>query len=162
MFTVPGMVQAGVNERNGIRQIRYHDLSGSILGRKRYRATAVMQQIASIGNNISESALRFPQPPSLPLPLLKPHSHVPTPHSHQQVASIIYNISDSCPPPPLFPHPYHLTHSPPLPVLSRHKRWLLAPHVNTSIAQEGKLILMTPPPPRHPPPLPAQNITLTK
>ena len=47
-------VQAGLNEWNGIRYYRYRDLSASIYGRPGFWATVIMQQIASIGNNISE------------------------------------------------------------------------------------------------------------
>lgn len=47
--------QAGLNEWNGIRYYRYRDLTQSIYGRPGFWATLVMQQIASIGNNISES-----------------------------------------------------------------------------------------------------------
>ncbi len=46
-----------MNEWNGIRYYRYRDLSGSIFGRPGFWATVVMQQIASIGNNISKLAL---------------------------------------------------------------------------------------------------------
>jgi len=46
-------ILAGLNEWNGIRYYRYRDLSASILGRKGWWATLIMQQIASIGNNLS-------------------------------------------------------------------------------------------------------------
>ena len=48
-------MQASLNEWNGVRYFRYRDLSASIYGRKGFWATLTMQQIASIGNNISES-----------------------------------------------------------------------------------------------------------
>lgn len=50
-------MQAGLNEWNGIRYYRYRDLSASIYGRPGFWATVIMQQIASIGNNISESLM---------------------------------------------------------------------------------------------------------
>ena len=48
-------MQASLNEWNGVRYYRYRDLSASIYGRPGFWATLTMQQIASIGNNISES-----------------------------------------------------------------------------------------------------------
>lgn len=76
-------LQAGLNEWNGVRYYRYRDLTASIYGRPGYIATIIMQQIASIGNNVSKSQLllcdfnlsRFERPtlrsriPSLCLPL---------------------------------------------------------------------------------------------
>lgn len=48
------LLQASLDGWNGIRYYRYRDLSASIYGKPGYVITIFLQQIASIGNNISK------------------------------------------------------------------------------------------------------------